>query len=101
MRELLYLDTSDTDGTIAHDPEDQQHFSEDEQYREDIDEHTLDRPLKRTRTNKSKRQAPRKKYIKGKQGGLQGIMMMPLEVFMEVRSSPLLLNSYQFGHEYR
>ncbi|KDN39512.1 hypothetical protein RSAG8_08807, partial [Rhizoctonia solani AG-8 WAC10335] len=63
---------------------DQLHSSEDEQYGEDNHERTRDRPTKRIRTNTSRQKAPRKKYVKGKQGGLQGIMKMPLEVFMEI-----------------
>ncbi|EUC59568.1 hypothetical protein RSOL_320170 [Rhizoctonia solani AG-3 Rhs1AP] len=64
--------------------EDQLHSSGDEQHREDTDELTLDKSSKRSRTNISNQKTPRKKYIKGKQGGLQGIMKMPLEVFMEI-----------------
>ncbi|CAE6378256.1 unnamed protein product [Rhizoctonia solani] len=47
-------------------------------------ESTRSRPSKRTRTNTSGEKPPRKKYIKGKQGGLEGIMKMPIEVFAEI-----------------
>ncbi|CAE6402972.1 hypothetical protein ACGC1H_001083 [Rhizoctonia solani] len=64
--------------------ENQLHSLGDERHREDNDEHTLGKPSKRIRTNTSNQKAPRKKYVKGRQGGLQGIMKMPLEVFMEI-----------------
>ncbi|CAE6511578.1 unnamed protein product [Rhizoctonia solani] len=61
----------------------QPHTSEG-QHEEESHEHNLERPSKRTRTNTPKQKAPRKKYVKGKQGGLQGIMNLPIEVFMEM-----------------
>ncbi|KAG8727639.1 hypothetical protein FRC11_012761 [Ceratobasidium sp. 423] len=76
----------------AHDPEGRLRPSE-EQHGEGNRESTLERPSKRTRTNALKQKAPRKKYIKGKQGGLQGIMEMPVEVFMEVQKLTFLLFS--------
>ncbi|KAF8596717.1 hypothetical protein BDV93DRAFT_527881 [Ceratobasidium sp. AG-I] len=39
---------------------------------------------KRARFNDPKPKAPRKKYVRGKQGGLQGMMKMPLEIFTEI-----------------
>ncbi|CAE6458747.1 unnamed protein product [Rhizoctonia solani] len=44
---------------------------------------TPERPSKRARTDASKQNAS-KKRVKGRQGGLQGIMKMPIEVFMEI-----------------
>lgn len=47
-----------------------------------------DSPLQKAkwhRTSNAKTQAPRKKHVRGRQGGLQGIMKMPLEIFTEVR----------------
>ncbi|CAE6346388.1 unnamed protein product [Rhizoctonia solani] len=41
-------------------------------------------PSKRARTSKSTQNAPPRKRIKGRQGGLQGIMKMPIEIFMEI-----------------
>ncbi|KDN44217.1 hypothetical protein RSAG8_05690, partial [Rhizoctonia solani AG-8 WAC10335] len=67
----------------VHDSENQLFSSEDEQYEEDHHARILDRPSKRIRTDSSKQKPPRKKYVKGRQGGLQGIMKMPMEVFME------------------
>ncbi|CUA72615.1 hypothetical protein RSOLAG22IIIB_10183 [Rhizoctonia solani] len=42
------------------------------------------RPSKRGRTDTSRKKAPRKKHIKGKQGGLEGVMKVPIEVFTEI-----------------
>ncbi|CAE6481387.1 unnamed protein product [Rhizoctonia solani] len=41
------------------------------------------RAPKRARTNASSQSGP-KKRVKGRQGGLQGIMKMPIEIFMEI-----------------
>lgn len=43
------------------------------------------RRTKRVCSGVAKPKAPRKKYVRGKQGGLEGIMRMPLEIFTEVR----------------
>ncbi|CAE6468254.1 unnamed protein product [Rhizoctonia solani] len=47
-------------------------------------ENSHEHASKRARTSASAQSAPPKKRIKGKQGGLQGIMNMPIEVFMEI-----------------
>ncbi|KAF8597247.1 hypothetical protein BDV93DRAFT_527545 [Ceratobasidium sp. AG-I] len=44
------------------------------------------RKPKRARSSVAKPKAPRKKYVRGKQGGLEGIMKMPLEIFTEIAS---------------
>ncbi|CAE6518070.1 unnamed protein product [Rhizoctonia solani] len=70
----------------VHDLEDQLLSSDDELYEEETHNPIPNRPSKRTRTStgSSKPKPARKKYVKGKQGGLQGIMKMPIEVFMEI-----------------
>jgi hypothetical protein len=45
------------------------------------------RRTKRARTSSTRSKAPRKKYVRGKQGALRGILQMPLEIFTEVRHS--------------
>ncbi|KAF8597244.1 hypothetical protein BDV93DRAFT_499788 [Ceratobasidium sp. AG-I] len=42
------------------------------------------RKTKRARFDVPKTKTPRKKYVRGKQGGLQGMMKMPLEIFTEI-----------------
>ncbi|KAG8767564.1 hypothetical protein FRC12_006170 [Ceratobasidium sp. 428] len=42
------------------------------------------RDKKRARTSQATSQAGRKKYVRGKQGGLQGLMRMPIEIFTEI-----------------
>ncbi|CAE6435986.1 unnamed protein product, partial [Rhizoctonia solani] len=42
------------------------------------------RPSKRGRSDTSRKKAPHKKYTKGKQGGLEGVMKVPIEVFTEI-----------------
>lgn len=56
-------------------------------YGEDSDEEDKPkvRKAKRARSTVPKPKGPRKKYVRGKQGGLQGMMKMPLEIFTEVR----------------
>ncbi|KAJ1302408.1 hypothetical protein OPQ81_002726 [Rhizoctonia solani] len=54
-----------------------------DEYESETYEHALVHGLKRAHTNTSE-QGPLKKRVKGKQGGLQGIMKMPIEVFMEI-----------------
>ncbi|KAJ1299314.1 hypothetical protein OPQ81_011862 [Rhizoctonia solani] len=66
-------------GTAGHR---QLNVPEDE-YESETYEHALVHGLKRAHTNTSE-QGPLKKRVKGKQGGLQGIMKMPIEVFMEI-----------------
>ncbi|KAF8596718.1 hypothetical protein BDV93DRAFT_454395, partial [Ceratobasidium sp. AG-I] len=39
---------------------------------------------KRARSSVAKPKASRKKHVKGKQGGLEGMMKMPLEIFTEI-----------------
>jgi hypothetical protein len=39
---------------------------------------------KRARHSETKPKAPRKKYVRGKQGSLKGLMNMPIEIFTEV-----------------
>ncbi|KAH7338568.1 hypothetical protein B0J17DRAFT_767668 [Rhizoctonia solani] len=62
--------------------EDQPNVSK--EYQEDSHNDAPGRPPKRARTNASKQDVSSKKRVKGKQGGLQGIMKMPIEVFMEI-----------------
>ncbi|KAF8602496.1 hypothetical protein BDV93DRAFT_509258 [Ceratobasidium sp. AG-I] len=53
---------------------------------EDSDEEPVPkaRKTKRARPSVAKPKAPRNKYVRGKQGGLEGIMKMPLEIFTEL-----------------
>ncbi|KAF8596724.1 hypothetical protein BDV93DRAFT_480023 [Ceratobasidium sp. AG-I] len=53
---------------------------------EDSDEELVPntRKSKRARSSIAKPKAPRKRYVKGKQGGLEGMMKMPLEIFTEI-----------------
>lgn len=67
----------------GHDSEDQLYSSE-EEYRGGGHEHAIDGPSKHTRADNPKPKAPRRKYVKEKQGSLQGIMTMPMEVITEI-----------------
>ncbi|KAF8596726.1 hypothetical protein BDV93DRAFT_50957 [Ceratobasidium sp. AG-I] len=55
-------------------------------YGEDSDKEPVPkaRKAKRARSSVAKPRAPRKKYVRGKQGGLEGMMKMPLEIFTEI-----------------
>ncbi|CAE6469877.1 unnamed protein product, partial [Rhizoctonia solani] len=67
----------------GHDSEDQLYSSEGE-YRGGGHEYAIDGPSKHTRIDNPKPKAPRRKHAKEKQGSLQGIMTMPMEVLTEI-----------------
>ncbi|KAG8712613.1 hypothetical protein FRC11_014688 [Ceratobasidium sp. 423] len=62
---------------------DQPNVSDGKKDQEEGHDPSPERSSKRARTDASKQNAP-KKRVKGRQGGLQGIMKMPIEVFMEI-----------------